>query len=188
MTDVDSWKTTVERASRVFMLAAERTTTLYELSEEYTRLVDLLEDPEADAEQVEAEIDRIEGQIQHKAEAIAGLVAWYEGLSSLRKAEARRMADSVGRLEKQAERLRAYVLKHMQATGLRRIDTSRFTLSVRQNPPRVDVLEAMLIPSEFNRTRVIVEPDKTAIRDHWKATGEIVPGTEIVRGERLEIR
>ena len=44
--------TELEQASRDFMRAAERTTTLYELSDEYFRLIGLLEDPDADPTEV----------------------------------------------------------------------------------------------------------------------------------------
>lgn len=180
--------TELEQASKDFMRAAERSTTLYELSDAYLWVVSLLEDPDTDPHLVEQELDRISGEIKHKAEAIAGLVRWYEGLAELRRGEAKRMADSVKAFEHRAEWLRGYVLRHMQATGLERIDTARFTLSVRQNPPRVEVLEPMLVPHEFQREKIIIDTDKTAIRDHWKKTGEVVPGVEIVRTERLDIR
>ena len=91
--------TETEQASQAFMHAANRATTLYALSDEYTRLVDLLEDPEADPALVEQELDRISGAIAQKAEAIAGLIKWYEGLANMREAEAKRMAaPSNGRL------------------------------------------------------------------------------------------
>jgi len=178
----------IEQASKAFMQAAERGTTLYALSDQYLHLVELLEDPETVPEEVEAELDRLSGQIAHKSEAIAGLIKWYQGLADMRLSESKRMAESVYRFEAQAERLKAYLLKHMQATGMTRIDTGRFTLSIKLNPPRVEVLEAMLVPSEYQRTKVIIEPDKKAITEHWKTTGEVVPGVEIVRAERLDIR
>lgn len=180
--------TDIERLSKDFVKAAERTNTLYALSDQYLYLVDLLEDPDADPALIEQELDRVGGQIAHKAEAIAGLIAWYEGLAGLRKAEAQRMAQSVSSFEKQAERLRSYVLKHMQATGMTRIDTARFSLTLRQNPPRVEILEPMLVPREFQREKIVIDVDKRKILEHVKATGEVVEGTEIVRGTRLEIR
>lgn len=180
--------TDIQEASKDFMRAAERSTTLYALSEDYLVLVDMLEDPDVDPQLVEQELDRITGEIAHKAEAISGLVRWYEGLADLRRAEAKRMADSVAAYDRQAERLRAYLLQHMKATGMSRIDTARFTVSIRLNPPRVEVLEPMMVPHEFQREKIIIETDKTRIREHWKTTGEVVAGVEIVRGERLDIR
>jgi len=180
--------TDLAEASKNFMQAAQRSTTLYELSAEYLHLVGLLEDPETDPHLVEQELDRIGGEIKHKAEAISGLVRWYEGLADLRKSEARRMADSARSSENRADWLRRYLHQNMQATGIERIDTARFTVSIRQNPPRVEVLEEMMVPEEFKRRHEVVEVDKRAILAYTKESGEIVPGTDVVRGTRLDIR
>jgi hypothetical protein len=40
---------------------------------------------------------------------------------------------------------------------------------------------ASLVPPEFQRTKVVIDVDKTAVREHWKATGEIATGCGIVR-------
>jgi len=175
-------------ASRAFVGAANRTNTLYELSADYVRVLDLLEDPDADEEQLEAQLDDLAGKITQKAEAIAGLVTHLDGMAAMRKAEAQRLRERAASDEKHAARLRAYVLRHMQAIGSERIDTARYTVSIRQNPPAVEVLEEMLVPEDFLRVKVIKEVDKKTILEHFKSTGELVPGTEVVRRTRLDIR
>ncbi len=167
---------------------AERSTTLYALAGEYLHILDLLEGSEADADALEQELDGLAGQITHKAEAIAGLIKQFEGMAALRKAEADRMRDLAASDQRHADRLRDYVLRHMVALGSERIDTARFRLSLRTNPPAVQVNNPSLVPVEFQRTKVIVDVDKTAVREHWKTTGEIAEGCNIVRGTRLEIR
>jgi hypothetical protein len=178
---------TALEASRQFMAAANRSTTLYDLSADYLEVLNLLEDAPDDLA-LEQELDHLAGQITHKAEAIAGLVAHYEGLASVRKAEAKRLTDRAEADKHRADRLRAYVLQHMQALGSERIETARFTLSVRTNPPSVQVLEEMMIPAEFIKTVTTTSVDKRAILEQLKTTGEVVPGVEITRGQRLEIR
>lgn len=90
--------------------------------------------------------------------------------------------------QRNADRLRDYLLRHMQALGTEKIDTARFKISVRTNPPAVQVLEEMLVPEAFMRTVTTVSVDKRAVLEHLKNTGEIVPGVEIVRSTRLEVR
>ena len=90
--------------------------------------------------------------------------------------------------ERRAERLRAYLLRNLQSVGTERVDTARFRISVRFNPPSVAVLEQQLVPAEYLRTVTTVSVDKRLILDNYKATGEIVPGVEVSRGQRLEIR
>ena len=182
---------TVLEASRAFVAAANRTTTLYDLSAEYLHVLDLLDaasEDDQDPQALELELDQLAGQITHKAEAIASLVAHYEGLASIRKAEAQRLKARADADAKRAERLRAYVLQHMQAMGTERIESARFTLSVRTNPPAVTVLVEQLVPAEYVRTVVTTSVDKRAILDNFKATGEIPDGIDIARSQRLEIR
>jgi len=167
---------------------AERTSSLYQLTDEYLHILDLLEDPEAASEALEHELDAIAGKITHKAEAIAGLVKQLEGMAALRKAEADRMRELAAADQRHADRLRDYVLRHMVALGSERIDTARFRLSLRTNPPSVQVLEELLVPAEFIRTITTTSVDKRAILEHFKTTGEIVDGTEVTRGQRLDIR
>ena len=169
------------------MAAAQRTTTLYELAEDYLHILDLLEDPEADADALEQELDGIAGKITQKAEAIAGLVKQFEGMAATRKSAADRMRELAASDQRNADRLRDYVLRHMQALGTEKIDTARFRISVRTNPPAVQVLEEMLIPDDYKRVVTTISVDKKAIMEHLKSTGEVVPGVEVTRGVRLVI-
>jgi|SRR6516162_3504988 hypothetical protein len=167
---------------------AERSNTLYQLSEDYLRILDLLEDPDADADALEHELDGIAGAITAKAESIAGLVKQLEGMAATRKSEADRMRDLAASDQRNADRLRDYVRKHMVALGSERIDTARFRISVRTNPPAVHVLEEQLVPDEFIRTVTTTSVDKKAVMEHLKSTGELIPGVEVTRSQRLEIR
>jgi Siphovirus Gp157 len=174
--------------TRDFMAVAERSTTLYALASDYLHILDLLDDSDADAEQLEQQLDAIAGLITHKAEAIAGLIKQCEGMAAMRKSEADRMRDLAAADQRNADRLRDYVLRHMQALGSERIDTARFKLSLRTNPPAVQVLEEMLVPAQYVRSVTTTSVDKRAILDDFKHTGEIPAGTAITRAQRLDIR
>ena len=76
----------------------------------------------------------------------------------------------------------------MLQVGSERIETARFTLAVRTNPPSVTVLEEMLVPADYIRTVTTTSVDKRAVLDAFKRTGEIPEGIDISRGTRLEIK
>ena len=179
----------VLEASRQFNAAAERLSPLWALSDEFSEVLRMLEDGDQDTEALEAELDRIAGDIRHKAGNVARLIRTLEGLADWQKAEAKRIAEKAQANTAKANRLRDYVFVHLKQIGVDRVETGLFTLSIRQTPVSVQVLEAEMIPQEFRR--VIPEhwePDKVAIRDHVIATGEVVPGVELVRTESLSIR
>lgn len=167
-----------------------RSTPLYSLSEQYLAVLELLEldDLTDDAGQLELALDSIAARITEKAEGIAGLVKQFEGMAELRSVEARRMKALADADERRAERLRAYLLKHLQAIGTEKVETARFRISVRTNPPSVQVVDEAAIPDTYVRTVTTSSIDKRLILDTLKSTGEVVPGVDIVRGVRLDIR
>jgi hypothetical protein len=178
----------VAEASRAFDALAQRSTTLYALSADYLHILDLLEDPDADEAELARQLDALAGLITHKAEAIAGLITQCEGMAAMRGSEANRMRDLAAQDQRKAKRLRDYVKRHMEELGSERIDTGRFSLRVRPNPPAVQVIQEVLVPSEFVRTVTTTSVDKRAILDSYRTTGEIPAGVDITRSSRLEVR
>ena len=170
------------------MTIVERSNTLYALAAEYLDVLALLEDPDADADALEQQLDGIAGLLTQKADNIAALVQHIEGMAAMRKAEADRMRDLAVQDQKRAERLRSYLLRHMQALGSERIDTARFKISVRTNPPSVQVVNEVLVPAQFIREVVTVSVDKRAIMEQVKTTGEIPAGIDITRSTRLDVK
>ncbi len=169
-------------------LHAERSPRLYELTEAFLRLTAHLESEEYPLEDVVKELQAISGDIRSKGEAIACVNRDLEQRAETCRSEARRLSERARRAEAHAEWLRAYCLEQLKAIGLDRLDTDRFSLRVVNNPPAVAILDVASIPREFDRTRISVETDKRAILDAFKRTGEIPPGVEITRGQRLEIQ
>jgi phage host-nuclease inhibitor protein Gam len=187
---------TVAEASRQFMATAQRLPTLFDLEDTAYQLLALLEatddpvelaDVEAVAE-VKAQLALVDQLMLQKQESYVSVIRSLEAMADARKAEADRLRDRAKTAERHADWLRARLLTHMQTTGRERIETSRFTLTIRQNPPSVTVLDAAAVPHEFERTKWIIDVDKRAILAHVKATGEIVPGVSIQRGDRLDIK
>lgn len=175
-------------ASREFMVAADRLVPLYQLSEEFTRLVMLLEDPEQDAKAVDAELERVAADIKAKAYGIAVVIQSIENKAAVLKLEEQRLNTKRKACESASERLRAYTLAHFKELGIERLDYGTFTLSVRANPGRVEVTNAAEVPMEFNKVTITTTVDKKLVMDTFKRDGLLVPGTEIVKSDRLELR
>src|SRR6266487_394639 len=174
--------------TKTFNGAADKLTTLYALSDQYNTILDLLEaaeDPEGTPD-LELELDRIAGSFIHKAGSIAGLVAHLEGLAIVRKAEANRLRQRADVCEARAERLRDYLCRNMEAIGQKRIETDKFTISVRSYP-HVEVSDPAQVPSDYHRVKLIDDVDKKAILATYRKDGEIVPGAEIVHGSKVLI-
>lgn len=93
--------------------------------------------------------------------------------------------------ERRAEKLLDYVLRNMQAVGVNEIKDrgGLYAAKIAKNPPSVEVLNADEISNEFVKVEQISSIDKKAILQHFKATGEIVAGVEIITDkQRLSIK
>jgi hypothetical protein len=179
--------------SRDFMEVAERLPTLVDLTIEQMHLMTLLHEVEdetwIDEERADLEqrLDTANAQMLTKIEHYAGLISKLESWAGLDDAELDRIKRQRDKKRRSSEWLRARLQEHLHRTGQERIETGRYTVALRTNPPAVQVLEPQMLPSEYTRTKITVDPDKKAILDHYRTTGEIVPGCDITRGESLRI-
>ena len=98
------------------------------------------------------------------------------------------MAERASQLAKQAERWRQYLLSTMDAAGLEKAKDDRITISVRYNPPSVNITSAEMIPEKY--LRIIPEkrePDKTLIKTALN-NQEDIPGCSLVQQRRIAIK
>lgn len=181
--------TELAEASKQFMAAAERLpkiAPLYVLADEFNTLLDLVEDPQTDPLKLELQLAEVTSDIKAKAFGIAEVLRSFERRAEDYKREQDRLYAARKVLEFAGERLKAYTLEQMQSMGIDRIDTGVHTVRVQQNPPRVEVVDAALVPGEYQRTKVVVEVDKRHILEDVK-DGVVVPGVSIERGVSLRI-
>jgi len=101
------------------------------------------------------------------------------------------MADRADALAKRREALLAYVLTHMQGTGIQSLesDAGEWACKIAKKPPAVQIAADAVIPPQYMRTppAPAPQPDKTAIKKALQA-GESIPGVALVAGYRLAIK
>lgn len=164
-------------------------TALYVLAQEYRASAAQLADLDLDEQTVADTLEGMSGDVEAKATNTAMVLRNLEATAlSIKEAEAA-MAARRKAFENRAARLKDYLLANMMMAGIQKIECPHFRLSVRDNPPAVEVYEPGLIPAEFMRTPEPPppSPDKTAIKEALKA-GRDVPGCKLTTGTRLDIK
>lgn len=162
---------------------------LYTIAQEHramvARLMETQEDAVAIADTIEAESYPLEVKAQNVAYAVKNL----EATAAAIKSAEQEMATRRKAVENRASGLKEYAKTCMEIAGVTKIDCPHFALSIRSNPPSVDVFEPSLIPLKFMKQPEPppAAPDKTAIKEAIKA-GEDVPGALLAQGTRLEIK
>jgi len=176
--------TTVERASREFVRTADGLSTVFTMSNLEEQLHNLLDSGEAFDP---ADLALLDQMMVEKAEGYVSVIRNLEAMSAARKAEADRLRDRAKQAETAADWLKARLLTHLQVTGRTRLETTRFTLTVRQNPASVQIVDEAAIPADYVIVETTYRINKRGILDDFKRDGALIPGVEITHGERLSI-
>lgn len=162
---------------------------LYVIAAEHRRMVDALmatdNDSQTIADTIEAESYPLEVKAQNVAYAIKNL----EATAAAIKAAEQEMAARRKAIENRALHIKTYLQACMEVAGVSKIECPHFQLSIKNNPPSVEIYEDKLIPAEFMKQPEPppAQPDKTAIKEAIKA-GRDVPGAQLVAAKRLEIK
>ena len=164
-------------------------TSLYDIAAEYRQTADKLADLDLDEQTIADTLEGMSGALELKAQNVVMFARNLEATATAIKEAETAMASRRKAIEHRAAGLRRYALSAMQVAGVQSIECPYFKLSVRKNPPAVEVFDAAQIPAQFMRTPEPPPPapDKKAITEAIKA-GKEVPGARLVSGERLEVR
>ena len=163
--------------------------TLYDIAAEYRQTADKLADLDLDEQTIADTLEGMSGALELKAQNVVMFARNLEATATAIKEAETAMASRRKAIEHRAAGLRRYALSAMQVAGVQSIECPYFKLSVRKNPPAVEVFDAAQIPAQFMRTPEPPPPapDKKAITEAIKA-GQEVPGARLLSGERLEVR
>lgn len=159
---------------------------LYEISESFKNLEDLLADDTIPVDIIENALNEVEEEFNNKAETIAKLVRSLSLDVDMLKEEEKRIAQRRKSLENKIDYLKNYLQNQMEFIGTDKIKSPLFTISIQKNKPSVVVNDEMAIPLDFLVSKVTV--DKVALFNHIKETGEMFDGVEIRESKSIRIR
>ena len=162
---------------------------LYELTDAYAELAALLDECESEEEaaQLWAQMDEIGASIAEKANNYARFLrnkqAEVDGLDK----EIARLQKRKRSAENQIEQLREHMKFAMGVAGATEIRTTLGKWTMCRNPPRVEVIDESEIAPEFFDPQP-PKLSKSKLLKHWKDTGEIPDGCDVVQSESMQFR
>jgi len=168
------------------------TDSLFLLSNQYLELANKLANLDLDAATIAdtVEASGIVDSLQDKATAIEHVARGAEAHNAAIDAEIARLQALKAHRVKVASGLRSYLLDNMQRMGIERIDCPLFQISIRKNPPAVEVFDTINLPAEYmvvpEPKPLIAQPDKKRLAADLKA-GKEITGARLVQGVRLNI-
>ena len=162
---------------------------LYELTDAYAELAALLDECESEEEaaQLWAQMDEICASIAEKADNYARFLRNKQGEVDGLDKEIARLQKRKRSAENRIEQLREHMKFAMGVAGATEIRTTLGKWTVRSNPPRVEVLDESEIAPEFFDPQP-PKLSKSKLLKHWKDTGEIPDGCDVVQSESMQFR
>ena len=162
---------------------------LYQLTDAYAELAALLDECESEEEaaQLWAQMDEVGASIAEKADNYARFLrnkqAEVDGLGK----EIERLQKRKRSAENRIEQLREHMKFAMGVAGATEIRTTLGKWTMRRNPPRVEVIDESEIAPEFFDPQP-PKLSKSKLLKHWKDTGEIPDGCDVVQSESMQFR
>ena len=158
---------------------------LYEITNEAQYLAALLETEELTPE-LEAELLINQEQLQSKAINYAKVISNYQGESEQIDAEIKRLKAMKESRDKKVTWLTDSLKKAMMVSGIEKIESPLFKLSLRRSEAvEVEVPEAL--PVDWQVRKVMITADKVAIKKAIKE-GYAITGARLVENFNLQIK
>lgn len=160
-----------------------RTMKLYQLTDNYLRVQELLEENKTEA--VEDTLDALTDGFHDKAENIVKIIKSLAADAEMAGKEAKRLLKRKQALENNVQKLKTYLQTEMERMEIRKINSTLFMIQIQKNPASVEIVDEALLKPFF----LLQEPkiDKKRIAEILKS-GEEVEGARLVESESIRIR
>lgn len=166
--------------------------TLFEIAKEYRQITDVLMDSGCDEQTLK---DTLEGEawpLELKAQNYGFVIRNLEATAASIKEAEKQMKARREAIEKRAAALLERLKTGLEIAGVTKLECPHFALTIKKNPPSVDVWDERQIPAQYMRTPEPpppppAVPDKAAIKAAIQS-GVEVPGAMLAQGTRLEIK
>lgn len=125
--------------------------TLYEITNDYMQLMQMMEDPEMDPQTLSDTMEGIEGELEVKAESYAKVMKNLEADVVGIKAEIDRLSERKKTIENNIKKMKETLQFAMETTGKTKFKTELFSFGIRKNAPAVVMDEPYIenVPERF---------------------------------------
>jgi Siphovirus Gp157 len=159
----------------------------YQCEELFAKVFDGIKDQAQDgqlAPEYQLALEQLKTSVERR-DKLGNVLIWLDGQAELLRSKEKQLADRRHRLERFAAAVRSSVFQQMIDWGVKKFEGQEFTFAIRQNPPKVQIVNEQAIPPEFVSYTPTI--DRAAIKSALE-DGKEVPGAELVRSTRLDVR
>ncbi len=154
---------------------------IFQISQRYTALMELVEDETIDQADVNTALEQVMDDVQTKGENCIVYLHRLDSLEEAAKAEKKKMDAYIKGIQNRKKRMEAAIKNAMENMNTKTILTNRGELKLKKNPPALIIDDQAKIPAKFEKQKIEITLDKTAIKAAIKA-GENVEGCHLEQG------
>ena len=154
--------------------------TLYNVTNKFVDLMNKAQDGELTEQEYNELGEELALELQNKGAGIIGYVQNEEALTEAIDVQIKRLQEFKKAKQNNLDNFKKYVKENMERLGITKLETELGVLSITKNPMSVEIENEEDVPKEFKQEIVTIKIDKTAIKKHFKETGEIIAGVTII--------
>jgi hypothetical protein len=151
---------------------------LYEIANEYAKLMDTDFDPELIADTVEG----MEGELTDKVEQLLSICKNETGYAERLKEEAKALNERASAITNKVANIHAYIASSMETISKKSLRAGIHQVTIRQPVKCVDITDSSLLPAEYVEFDTVIKADKIAIK-HQLEAGNSIPGAQLKTGK-----
>ena len=159
---------------------------IYQLTREAQELASLLSEGEITPE-LETSLIINQTELQTKAINYGYVIKSFESDIDTIDSEIKRLQGLKKVRDNAITRMKSALLEAMEVYGIEKVESPTLTLSIRNNPESVEVLNEIQIDRKFWNEKIVCSLDKTAIKKSIQS-GESVEGAILIRTKSIQIK
>lgn len=153
-------------------------TALYQIANEYAKLMEEDFDPEFIADTLEG----MTGELSDKIEQLLAICKNKSSYGEALKEESRKLSERAKAEESRVSAIKDYIANSLQTAGLKSLRAGIQQVSLRAAAKSVEVTDASAVPSEYVDYETVIKPHKLEIRKLLESGIEI-PGVLLKTGK-----
>jgi hypothetical protein len=180
---------------------------LFEISEKYENMLNSIEslyeyiENKRDKPEYKETVLKTEEEIERLITALDSIdsdlsikLNNYRSIIFSKKTENEFIDMEINRLKKRKHRntklidnLKNFIMLNLKKLGKTQYQTSLYTISIRKNPPSVNIIDEHLVPIKYKSIEEIIKIDKKEIAKDLKENKNVT-GCELTQSERIDIK
>lgn len=153
-------------------------TSLYKQTGEMLELQKMVEGGEMSQADISDTLDGMEMEFNDKANSIVKFAQSFDSDISVIDAEIKRLQERKKVMTNKQNNLKEYLRYNMEQSGITKIKSSLFSITLRKPLKKAEVLDVDFLPDEYVTTSVSIKPDLkkilTALKDGEEINGAIL--------------